>query len=288
MHNKNVDAFFNSLEEMLKLKDSRTTKMAMAIQERKKVEKQLDLIMKSIETAREQVQKLQDENNLCLAEMISVMENDVKKTEQTNHQDGPKRSLVFSELKSLFDDSTAADSTETLKLKMEKSVELCEQKLCEATAIASEYELRSKTKIAVYLYDEYDHPIQTLPVFFEGFRFQPFNPALLNGFQQDLMLLSHAVFSLLKKQNISIKNEQPIAGASKLTSLPPTISNKSKFVLGDLSSKFILRLFKSGRSTGEIHIRPAPTFHPAFVQKLGDFCYKTQKKFSTGIDKVTF
>ena len=283
-----MDAFFNSLEEMLKLKDSGTTKMAMAVPERKKVNKQLDLIMKSIETAREEVQKLQDENNLCLAEMISVLENNVKKTEQTNDKNHPKRSLVLSELKSLFDDSTAADSTETLIMKMEKSAESCEQKLCEARAIASEYELRSKTKIAVYLYDEYDHPIQTLPVFSEGFRFQPFNPSLINGFQQDLMLLSHVVFSMLKRQKIPLKNEQPIPGASKLTSLPPTITNKSKFVLGDLSSKFILRLFKSGRSAGEIHIRPAPTFHPAFVQKLGDFCYKTQKKFRTSVDKVSF
>ncbi len=100
--------------------------------------------------------------------MISVMENNVKKTDKTKHrakhQDDPKRSLSIIRVKIfIFDDSTAADSTENLKLKMEKSVEMCEQKLCEATTTASEYELRSKTKIAVYLY--------ALPIFFERFRF---------------------------------------------------------------------------------------------------------------------
>lgn len=286
MNNKNVDTFFNSLEELLKLKDSGTTKLAMAIEERKKVEEQLDSIMKSIESAREEVRKLQDENNICLAEMISILETNVKKTDQqSNHQDKSKRSSVLSELKSLFDGSSPEDTTETLKVNFEKSVELCEKKLCEAKAIASEYELQSQIKIAVNLYDESDHPIQTLPVFYQGFRLS----SLTNGYRPDLLLLSHIVFSFLKKQKFPLKNEQqPLAGVSKITSLPPTISSldNSKFVLGNLSSKFILRLFQSGRSKCEIHIRPAPTFHPAFMQMLGDFCYKSPKEFRTSIDKV--
>ncbi len=64
-----------------------------------------------------------------------------------------------------------------------------------------------------------------------------------------------------------------------------TVSSNSKFTLDQ--SIFILRLFQSGTLKGEIHIRPAPTFHPLFVQKLGDFCYKSPKtSISNNIDDI--
>lgn len=65
----------------------------------------------------------------------------------------------------------------------------------------------------------------------------------------------------------------------------PTPTANNKFVLGE--SIFILRLFQSGALKGEIRIRPAPTFHPEFMQHLGKFCYKSPKDFVTTVNKVS-
>lgn len=137
---KNLESLLKLKEELLAMKDSGTNKLAMAIQERQKVQEQLALIMKSIQCSGEEVQKLQDENNLRMTEMVSVLERNGSKTDS---QDVPeKKSLFFSELMSLVDGSTADDTTETLKQKMTTLVELHEQQLCEATAVASEYDFR--------------------------------------------------------------------------------------------------------------------------------------------------
>ena len=49
---------------------------------------------------------------------------------------------------------------------------------------------------------------------------------------------------------------------------------------------FILKVSNQNGPVGQIRIRPAPKFHPEFVQKLGEFCYKTPTNFSSNIDKV--
>lgn len=49
---------------------------------------------------------------------------------------------------------------------------------------------------------------------------------------------------------------------------------------------FILRVYNCATLIGEIRIRPALTFHPEFVQKLGQFCYKSPKNFISTVGKV--
>lgn len=79
-----------------------------------------------------------------------------------------------------------------------------------------------------------------------------------------------SLMELLKKQSMISPNSVPI----------------TPFFSENLLSKFILRLFQSGRLKGEIHICPVPTFYPDFVQKLGEFCYRSPKKFCSSVDKV--
>ena len=65
---------------------------------------------------------------------------------------------------------------------------------------------------------------------------------------------------------------------------PPAPGNT--FILGQ--SIFILRLFKSdGTLEGEIQVRPVPTFHPEFVQKLINFCFNDPKYFCISDLKVS-
>ncbi len=319
---KNLESLLKLKEELLAMKDSGTNKLAMAIQERQKVQEQLALIMKSIQCSGEEVQKLQDENNFRMTEMVSVLERNGSKTDS---QDVPvQKGLFFSELMSLVDGSTADDTTETLKQKMTTLVEMHEQKLCEAIAVASEYDLRRKVKITVHLYDENDQAIPTLPLLEKGFRLQPLSPALKgNPIRQDSILLSYAVFSLLQRQKIPLKIKEPqqsaVASNSSSTpvtakdpkkkpktvtkiekkiksttksspvTLPPNVfPSNSKFVLNE-SSVFILRIFQSGNPKGEIRFNPVfrLPWITEFMQKLGEFCFQSQKIFCNTINKVT-
>lgn len=304
LKNKNIEDLVKLKEELLKMRDAGTNKLALAIQKRKEVEEHLELVIKSIRAAEEGAIKCHDENNFGLAELISVLETNAKLGSNTFTLDEKKnisseKDFVLLELLSLVEGSTSEDTAEVLTKKMTESIELYERKLTDATAVASNFELRQKTKVQVHLSDERYRPIPTCAWLEEGFRFQPLDSSLSDAqVKQDSLLIYHAVFSALERQKLPLKSVQKSTASALLPTptapvLPtptapvlPTVSAKCKFVPGNLSAKFILRLFQSGRLKGEIHIRPAPTFHPEFVQKLGDFCYKSPKNFSSVIDKV--
>jgi hypothetical protein len=296
---RNLEALLKLKEELIKMKDVGTNHLTMAIEERQKVHEQLALVMKAIQSSENEIKKLQDENSFHIAQMVSVLERNKLKTD-VDSQDDQKKELYFSELMSLVEGSTADDTADTLKQKMTQLVEEYEQKFNEATALVSEYELCNKMKISVHLFDENDRPIPTCSWLEKGFRYQPITPALkVPQNHQDSVLLSHVIFSALKRQKIPLKCvQQPTNASTSSTTipLPPYVSasTSNKFVLSSDSSStsiFILRLFQSGCPKGEIHIRPTLSFHFshftfAFLQKLGEFCFKSQKKFGGNIDKV--
>jgi hypothetical protein len=112
--------------------------------------------------------------------------------------------------------------------------------------------------------------------------------------QQDSILVSHAVFTLLKHQNIQLKREEQAASAqqpiqSLVLSLPSTVRPINKFVQDNLSI-FKFRIFHSGYLKEEIVIRPVLKrfTNCDFLQELGEFCFKTQKVFCSEIDKVIY
>ena len=296
VENKNIDALLKLKDELLTMRDSGFNKLALAIQKRKEVHEQVDLALKSLRAAQEKVTKFQDENNLCLVEMISILEANAGSSSTKTNPSG--KDLILSELMSLVEGSTSNDTPETLKQKMSKSVEIYGQKLEEATAIAAR--TNSKAKIRVHLSDENGIPIPTCSEQENGS--QPIAQAL-DGPQtlQDSILLSHTVIASLKRKSNLVKTQQPAASASAATIVPPSAPlNNDPFFVGNLPSKFIVRLFETfdtvtglnrernslGVPKGEIHIRPVPTFHPEFVKELGNFCYKSPKKFFSTIEKV--
>jgi hypothetical protein len=298
MENKNPDGLLKLKDELVKMRDSGFNKLALAIQKRKEVQDQVGLVLKSLHAAEEEVKKFQDENNLCLVEMISILEANAGSS--STKINPPGKGLILSELMSLVEGSTSNDTPETLKQKMSKSVEMYEQKLEEATAIAAR--TNSKTKIRVHLTDENGIPISTGGE--QEIGLQPIAQAL-DGPQilQDSILLSHTVVASLKRKSNLVESQKPAASASAATSvLPPAPSNNERFFLGNLPSKFILRIFERfdtvtgtqenrqinslGVPQGEVHIRPVPTFHPEFVKQLGNFCYKSPMTFRSTMDKV--
>jgi hypothetical protein len=172
-------------------------------------------------------------------------------------------------------------------------------------AISSEYEFRKKVKIGIRLFDENDKLIPTVPWLENGFRFQPLSPSLTGSeIQQDSILVSHAVFTLLKHQNIQLKREEQAAASAIMEEPQTVVSLKSQqpcqslvrslpvrpvneFVLDNLSI-FKFRIFQSGNLEGEIVVRPEHSNFKNcdFLQKLGEFCFRTQQVFCSEIDKV--
>jgi hypothetical protein len=301
---RNLEGLLKSKEELMKMKETGMEKLTMALEERIKVHEQLALILKSIQHSEEEIKKLQDENYSQKIEMVSLLER--SGSNAGGVQDVPaKKELFFSQLMEIVEGSTAEDTVDTLKQKMKKSIELYDQKRCESMSISSEYEYQKKVKISVHLFDENERRIPTVPWLEDGFRFQPLSPSLTGSeIQQDSILVSHAVFSLLKHQKIELKREEP-AAASAIMEEPQTVfplksqqpcqslvrslpvRPMNEFVLDNLSI-FKFRIFQSGNLKGEIVVRPelANFRNCDFLQKLGEFCFKTQKVFCSEIDKV--
>ena len=290
------------------MKHEKIDKLNKTVQKRIQVQEKLSIIMKSIKAAVKRVKELQHENNLRLTEILSVLQMNnspnVNAASEANQLDEQK-DLFLSELMELVDDSSPDDTIETLRMKMAQSVELCNKKLDEATALASDYDFQETMKITAQLYDDKDRPIKTCKWLESGFRFQPVSSPLMSfQIRKELILINYAIASFLRGQNVSLKSPQPppptTADLSSATpsedsavhsllpqhTLPPcpTIP-QNNFVLSE-SSVFILRLFQSNIQIGELHILPTVTFHPEFVQKLGEFCHKTPKIFCSSIEKV--
>ena len=96
-------------------------------------------------------------------------------------------------------------------------------------------------------------------------------------------------------QLISVIELSPAKVTKNASSFPlasaPTFSIPNPFLINYVVQPrpkyvFILKVSNLNVAVGQIRIRPAPKFHPQFVQDLGEFCYKSPNKFSSTIDKV--
>lgn len=89
----------------------------------------------------------------------------------------------------------------------------------------------------------------------------------------------------------ALTQEMPIVTTTTPASVIPRrrVRPIRKFILNN-ASIFVLRLFQSGIPKGEIHFSPEmsclSTSHD-FLQKLGEFCHKSQRFFSSTIEMVT-
>jgi hypothetical protein len=82
---------------------------------------------------------------------------------------------------------------------------------------------------------------------------------------------------------------QPTASRSLPNAITP-MAVDAKLVQSSLQSYiFILKVsIDIVVPIGEMRIRPSSTFHPEFVQQLGQLCYKSPKTFVSIVDKVIF
>lgn len=256
----------------------------MALEKRREVNERLQIIKKSALSFCSQTQRLINENNQLLEEMALLDKTDSSSKNCVASLEGNfTKYFVLSDLLALVDNPSPDDSIEQLKLKMNKSVREWSKKFLEASDLALEYELRQKIKIEIRMFDENDTEIETCALFKNGFLMEPSDEP---GARQDLMLISHAIFSFLKRQiNVSLTQ---ITGDRSVFPFSPrqaVIFSSNCYVPGQ--SLFILRL-SSPFIESEIVIRPSSTFsHADFaVKQLGAYCYKSPKSFSNFADEV--
>lgn len=273
---KKMEGMIAERAELLKLKDQGMEKLAQIIQKRRLIEERLSLVMKSIRFAEEEVKKLQDDNNFKLTKAISILDLNKQPVSASTSEmrQEEKDDLFISKLISMIEGCSVDDTTEILKDKMNRTLDIYSENLEEATSTVSRYDILEKTKIAVLLNNNAtERPTLTLT----------FNEN--NQSEQDVILLSHAILSLLDRKKLlqtTLKNLKPNRNVidSGSGSVISSAIQPNSFVLGQ--SIFILKIHKPGDVIGEsIWIQPVITFNNEFVQKLGTYCYKSPKTLNS-------
>ena len=303
----NIESFIGLQEAFKKMNNEGTNKLALALGKRKEIQKHLDLLVSSVHVALDEILRLQDENNLEMAELASVIERETSSTSEAKEglRNDSKESFLYG-LKSLAENFSPDDTAESFEEKCKKFFALGEEKLKAATIEALKYEEHKQLRLAVNLLDENCHSVPTCAWLQDGFRLltasggDGLSDLGSDEIRKKLSLLSHLVFSLLSQ------NQERGSSSSHTTSSRPSIVNPSPANVGSLStlsssraqpipklyvlnassfllgqSIFILRIFQNKALISKVHIHPTftsptgPHFLP-FVMELGNFCFKSQ------------
>ena len=153
------DTALSLQQDLLKMNEQKIDKLIKVVRNRRQVQKKLAFIMKSIKTSKERVKQFQDENNLRLNEIFTILERTDKIARLSQSQQDGQNFLP--ELMELVGNFSPDVTVETLRLKMATSVEWCQKKLSESMALSSQYDLAETTKIFIQLYDDKGRLIPT-------------------------------------------------------------------------------------------------------------------------------
>ena len=153
------DTALSLQQDLLKMNEQKIDKLIKVVRNRRQVQEKLAFIMKSIKTSKERVKQFQDENNLRLNEIFTILERTDKIARLSQSQQDGQNFLP--ELMELVGNFSPDVTVETLRLKMATSVEWCEKKLSESMALSSQYDLAETTKIVIQLYDDKGRLIPT-------------------------------------------------------------------------------------------------------------------------------
>jgi hypothetical protein len=308
---QNLESLLKLRDELKKMRDQGQTKLALAIEKRKEVQKHLHQISQCLNLVLHEVTQQEEKNNILLVEMISLLEASSLRLHPPLNPEisgGQDQDPLLSELISLVDGSNPEDSFSTLKEKMKNSLQSCEGKLADAVAAAKTIQNQKKSRISVWLTDPHNQEIPTWDLLENGFNtFWP-NETSLTPTKRDFLLLSHIVFSIQKrgvkhnKQTTSDVTANPPSDlkpsvAKKLEETSPSVmtTNPSSMIglncpieKFDLNkSTLIITVRRHGTWKGSTHIKLSSSSNSQFIQKLGKICFRSPKQFSNTIGKVS-
>lgn len=218
---KNLDAFVDLRAEFQSEKTKEKIKLTVGLEMRKDIQMHLNKLSQSVEAAKQQVEELQQENDLCMAEIVSKLESLLQATEISDPQ-VKTTELFLSEVASRLDDSTPEEMVAKLKVELNKSLEMCEQSLKKTTSLSYQYDRWKKMQIAIKIFDVDGRPFPISPLLDRGFQLLTKNGSdgisdIKNPIvRQDLILLSHVVSSLITQCNLGDEGQKEAKNCSIL------------------------------------------------------------------------
>ncbi|XP_057367824.1 E3 ubiquitin-protein ligase TRIM32-like [Daphnia carinata] len=184
-------------EDLQKLVKDIPLKKSLAIKKHKQVQAHLNSLMESLKQVEDGLKDQLMKNDLHLAGIMSLDDN-----------------LAFAQDKK---DMTVAAVRETVN----KIAFQCDESLAEVANIAEYYESQKRIRILLNLRNSDNQVIPTFSLFEDGFYSNWSTAENLSTTDRNLMLVSHLVFTILKRWKIALKVQ-----------LPPS----SMFTAGSLSS----------------------------------------------------
>ena len=232
---KNIEAFIGLQEEFKKMNEEGTDKLAMALEKRKEIKKHLDMLVTSVNVTLDEIHGLQDQNNLEMAELAASIAKELPKAAASATDDPGKdlKELFLFDLKSLGENFSYEDTTETLKLKVGKSLASGEEKLSAATSEALKFKEHKKLKIMINLLDENDQMVPTCSWLQDGFRLLYADGkdglgCMSREGRKKLSLLSYLVYSIIQKQKQELTSQTtPRVVNSSLTPVPVNLMDQA-------------------------------------------------------------
>lgn len=276
----------------------------MAIQKRKQIQSHLCQVSKSLEMALNDVKQQQDNNNLLLVEMASLMDSSANLNPPIKRN--PATDPLLDELIQLVDGSDPDDSLETLREKMAKSIDSGRKRLAAAESAAKKLIRQRKTRIAVRLTDEKNHPVAAWGLMEQGFNTHWPEETSLTPTKRDFLILSHTVFSIQQRgygkahpddlahppSGKKLASASSKVDLSQPPPLPPSVVAKppsDKFhPHGKGKIRLVLSVRKTGAQLGDVHIQldSGKTGPVKFVKQLAKACQHTSKPISYELGKV--
>ena len=189
-------------EDLQKLIKEIPLKKALAIQKRKQVQAHLNSLMQSLKQVEDGLKEQMVKNDLHLAGLMSLDENGHCGLPQDNK------------------DLTVATAREmAAKIALQ-----CEESLSDVTRIADYFDSHKRIRILLNLRNVENQAIPTFSLFEDGFYSNWSTTENLSTTDRNLMLLSHLVFSILKRWNIVLKVNSSPGSLFAAAALPSTES----------------------------------------------------------------
>lgn len=182
-------------EDLQKLVKDIPVKKSLAIRKHKQVQTHLKALMESVKQVEDRLKEQIMKNDLHLAALMSLDEK-----------------LVLSQDK----DITVA----AVRERMNKVAFQCDESLAEVAKIADYYETQKRIRILLNLRNSDDQVIPTFSLFEDGFYSNWSTAENLSNTDRNLMLVSHLVFTILKRWKIALNVKLPPGSMFTAVSLP--------------------------------------------------------------------
>lgn len=190
-------------EDLQKLVKDIPVKKALAIQKRKQVQAHLNSLMQSLKQVEDGLKDQMVKNDLHLAGLMSLDDMGYCGLPQENNE----LTVV-----------TAMETATKIALQ-------CEESLTDVNRIIDNFDAHKRIRILLNLKNAENQAIPTFSLFQDGFYSNWSTSENLSSTDRNLMVLSHLVFSILKRWNIVLK---PNSSPGSLFATVPMAPNESR------------------------------------------------------------